>query len=731
MMRSERMSRKGFTLVELLVSITLTIFILSLFATLFGAGNDAVRAARGSGEIDRSVQASITKIKRDLEHVYIGDGVKLSEAFTSPTSIPNAGYFTIEENLPASPPYYVQDATQAANVTSPAHDPNFAARVQAINARLQLAPPPGYSGPAQPAVGYRQGIDDRGVPLEIDTDDVLAFTARLSGDNASEIFYGRVPVGSVLDNDLDPGSRFDAPNNGQFTSPTAEICYFLRADRPYSLAEINRPALGSDEGRLAQAATFTLYRRELLVLSESQRNKVEERLNSVSALADIQQVVSTTLGQNRNPSLYPVPNPNYNPSLYQNYDVAFRFDPLSNVVRFNDVVALRLRQNRYGMQWVASTAPFPDGRVVPRVLNPQFSAPFYDHDPSAASLTMRMHVPGRTYPAGVRPLFRGRPTLFESTIVGYQGYANANNLDYDPSVASSHASWNFANPNLRFDEQTTPFVSSSARRGNADVLLTNVLSFDVKVLNDDVLLGYTSFPLRSDESVASVGLEFPEDLDQSTFFPRTPGTTVSGDASDWPANRTSLLRRINPSDNGFNGSPADRSTYSRTGPLSTNTSRLRGIAVPAMIQSDFVDIGFTLVRELNAGWGSTFPNEARCVISNNIRSLLPLSFINTRAHSVQWGQQTPARWMSTGRSEAWLNIQHATIAEPIASVYDTWSPDYNAETFATEFLTPLPTPRPTKYLPPYDRPIRGIQITIRTLEPRSGLVREFQIIHRF
>ncbi len=176
MNRHGSMTRKGFTLVELLVSITLTIFILTLFATLFGAGNDAVRSARGSGEIDRSVQGSITKIKRDLEHVYIGEGVRLSEAFTSASNIPSAGYFTIEENLPASLPYYCQSA-DAANLVpngTPAHDPNFKARVQAINGRLQMTRLSGYTGPGQPAVGYRQGIDDRGLPVEIDVDDVLA-----------------------------------------------------------------------------------------------------------------------------------------------------------------------------------------------------------------------------------------------------------------------------------------------------------------------------------------------------------------------------------------------------------------------------------------------------------------------------------------------------------------------------------------------------------------------------
>jgi hypothetical protein len=87
-----------------------------------------------------------------------------------------------------------------------------------------------------------------------------------------------------------------------------------------------------------------------------------------------------------------------------------------------------------------------------------------------------------------------------------------------------------------------------------------------------------------------------------------------------------------------------------------------------------------------------------------------------------------------GRWEAFFNVFNPTILPTppypaFGAVYDTWAPEYNADSFAEEFNAPSTIK--TKYLPPYDRPLRGIQITIRTLEPRSGLVREFQIVHRF
>lgn len=737
-------TRKGFTLVELLVSITLTIFILSLFATLFGAGNDAVRTARGSGEIERSVHASITKIRRDLQHVYIGDGVSLGEAFSSPRTIPSAGYFTIEENLPASLPWYCQSADQASAIpnNTPAHDVGFKARVQAINTRVQTPAPAGYTGPTQPAVGYRQGIDDRGVPVEIDVDDVLAFTVRLSGDNASQIFYGRVPVGSVLDNDLDPGSRFDSPDNGQFTSPMAEVCYFLRPDRPYTLAEINRPALGTDDGRLARAATFTLYRRELLVLSESQRNKIEEKIGS-SALGDIVQVLSSASGPVRNPTLVSG-SANFNPSLYQQYDVAVRFDPLLGQVRFNDIYALRLRQNRYGMQWLDTGPLFPDG-AIGRVLNPQLCGPFYDYQGLNVNpvVDVLMHVPNPpagTYAAGVRPIFRGRPTLFESTLVGHQGALDAN---YNPRVAANHASWNINNPALAFDDPLNASlgVRPAARRGQADVLLTNVLSFDVKVLNDDVPQGLRSELIASNANVAPI---LPPVQVTSVDLDATNVPMLPTDSRQWPACRTSALVPLSPTDQQVRFTDvALTQTVFRPGLPVANASRRASSVAPfaagsllplaPMIQTDFVDLGQSLAREVPAGFGlpqggRTWDQEARTIFGQTTGALLFVGI--TPAPQVPWGRQTPARWISLGRPQAWFNTQLPVSTQTIGGVYDTWAKEYNADTFANEFLLPA-TPRPTKYLPPYDRPLRGIQITIRTLEPRSGQVREFQVVHRF
>ncbi|MBX9653821.1 hypothetical protein K2Y11_09420 [bacterium] len=745
--------RGGFTLVELLVSVALTVFMLTLFATLFAAGNDAVRVARGTSEIDRSVQGAITKIRRDLEFVYVGDNVSLGKAFSAADQIPSAGYFTIEENMPASPPYYLSDANAASKIT----DPTLKTFVQAIQARITAFTPlpPGYTGAASPTTMYRQGVDERGLPVEVDVDDVIAFTVKLTGNSPENIMYGKVPIGSILDSDLDPGSRFDQPDNGIFTSPYAEVAYFLRPNRPYSVAEISRPALGSDDGRIQTPATYTLYRRELLLLSPQQRNQVEKRLTTggygtlaatgggrtASALNDL--LRAATLYPDLNPSLNSSNLAYYNPSYYHNYDVSAYYgydstrDPIASgnrdfgnlsyySFRFNDPVTVRLRQNRYGMQWLfppipAATLP-PAGS--PLLLSPDSAVPGYDH-PQIASGAARMYVPGPT-PSGKPLAWHGRPTLFESTMIG-NNWTGPTTAPYDsaysPLISSGHPSsldlnnTNFINP---------PAPPSSARRNDADVLLTNVLSFDVKVLNDDIVQG-----LYAPTPPVPPGGSIAADVNTLTGL-----LTASPDPMNWPGDRTSTLAPFDTTYDIF-GKVIGASTFYRPGILVGNPSRpwsdpsLGAPLSPAIVQPDFLDLGYMLATEFFANPSVGFP---RCFqdlsfVSIPSGSVFPPSSASIPRY-VPWGLQTPARWASTGRREASYAFYDPGNYQPLRSVYDTWAPEYRPEFFANNFVTP-PNPVSNAFLPPYDRPVRGVQITIRIWEPRTGLTREFQIVHRF
>ncbi|MGL5094279.1 MAG: PulJ/GspJ family protein, partial [Planctomycetia bacterium] len=233
--------RRGLTLVEMLVAVSLSLLMFVLFTTLFVSGSDAVRMSRGMAEVDQKMRGFMTLLRNDLQHVDVGnDGRYLTspspgDLFRGLYGEPPHGYFLIEENIPACP--------------------------------LALTPQLNDG-----TMGYRQGIDIHGRPAEIDTDDVLAFTASLQGGSSQEVFYGRVPIdggGVTRLDDYKATTRFDKFGNGVFTSSHAEIVYFLRPSRrQYNLQnDINNPGVStqSPSDIPAQPALYTLYRRVLLV----------------------------------------------------------------------------------------------------------------------------------------------------------------------------------------------------------------------------------------------------------------------------------------------------------------------------------------------------------------------------------------------------------------------------------------------------------------------------------
>jgi hypothetical protein len=259
------------------------------------------------------------------------------------------------------------------------------------------------------------------------------------------------------------------------------------------------------------------------------------------------------------------------------------------------------------------------------------------------------------------------------------------------------------------------------------VLLKNVLSFDVKVLNDDVLEGEN-------------GLVFPSDQTSNDLTVAGTGSPLAPNESlDWPACRTTSLALLSPADsalklNLLGANLARPGSWGVNASVPTDVVTFAGIPSPAaMTQPDFIDLGQTLNEERPASFAAA---GARCMID---KSLLPSGWTTLppgfTASGIPWGSQTPARWASTGRIEAGAaayNTVAGTSYQPMRSTYDTWASEYRPELFARRFDTnPAPTTNLGNYLPPYDRPLRGIQITIRVLEPRSGLVREFQVVHRF
>ncbi len=98
--------RSGFTLIEMLVSVTLVLLVLTLFSAIFGLATDTIRAQRGIANNDQQARSLITLLrhdaaKRSFRNVY--PFYPTEDSGSSPTTFNNRrGYFYISTNNPVS-----------------------------------------------------------------------------------------------------------------------------------------------------------------------------------------------------------------------------------------------------------------------------------------------------------------------------------------------------------------------------------------------------------------------------------------------------------------------------------------------------------------------------------------------------------------------------------------------------------------------------------------------------
>ncbi|HID23350.1 MAG TPA: prepilin-type N-terminal cleavage/methylation domain-containing protein, partial [Planctomycetaceae bacterium] len=96
--------RRGFTLVEMLVSVALVVLLMSMFAEIFQLATGAMSTQRGLAENDQRTRSLAAVIRADLDKRTFRNVVPFfpgEEADTSPTRFNNRrGYFYISENDP-------------------------------------------------------------------------------------------------------------------------------------------------------------------------------------------------------------------------------------------------------------------------------------------------------------------------------------------------------------------------------------------------------------------------------------------------------------------------------------------------------------------------------------------------------------------------------------------------------------------------------------------------------
>ena len=114
--------RNAFTLVEMLVSVTLVLLMMGLFASIFQIATGSMTKQRGISEQDQRARILATNVRKDLQHRtfrYMYPFCPEENSLTSPTSFANrTGYFYVSTNSPYTGLDDVIQFTVNSNITS-------------------------------------------------------------------------------------------------------------------------------------------------------------------------------------------------------------------------------------------------------------------------------------------------------------------------------------------------------------------------------------------------------------------------------------------------------------------------------------------------------------------------------------------------------------------------------------------------------------------------------------
>jgi prepilin-type N-terminal cleavage/methylation domain-containing protein len=225
--------RSGFTLVEVLVSMALILFIMSILAGAFGAASQAVSDLKAAGDLAEKLRGATNVIKRDMEAYHFTDDgtntIRLSDSnfwnrLTLPPPPSPVGFFSIYQGLPVQP---------------------------------------AYAGPNQP---YNEGSDLDNIPSFFQTTTSLHYTIALRGTRRSDFLSAAVltaPPSALLQaSPVGPYTNYDTfyqDTPGVFSSQYAEVELFLG------------PTGDSTDGSTGVGAQplFALYRRQQLAVPQS------------------------------------------------------------------------------------------------------------------------------------------------------------------------------------------------------------------------------------------------------------------------------------------------------------------------------------------------------------------------------------------------------------------------------------------------------------------------------
>ncbi len=245
--------RAGLTLVEMLIALALSIFIMAILSEAFVKGLEVFGQYKALADLEQRLRTVANIVRRDLRAQHFDGGKKLSECTVSGKPMPmldglKAATYNIDEAkvlLRQLEQYRFR--TPSEGFFSVEEWPNRPAGATTFFEGVDASGRPSYRD--RPAFAAGGGLAA--------SSDVLHFTSRLEGNEPDKFFYGRTT--GPLDNAGNLLSRYDSSGtNGLYTSQAAELLYFLHTDESAFLPGVDTPN--------GPVLTFNLYRQAYLLI---------------------------------------------------------------------------------------------------------------------------------------------------------------------------------------------------------------------------------------------------------------------------------------------------------------------------------------------------------------------------------------------------------------------------------------------------------------------------------
>lgn len=240
-------SRRAFTLVELLVSMALIVFIMAILSEAFVRGVASFTTLKAIGDLDEKLRSVTSVMRSDLAADHFEGKKRLSDANLWADGPPREGFFRIWHGSPAFA------GTKALGPT---------ALTQPLN--------------------FYEGAED-GIPSWRSTDHMLHFMVRMRGNSRDRFFSAALPPGSPLSQYPMPTSRFQ--NGNFFNTPIAEVVYFLRPTGRFTASTTRSDAAGNPIP-VNPIPLYNLYRRVIPVVPDNSYINGQVPLNQAPSYVD-------------------------------------------------------------------------------------------------------------------------------------------------------------------------------------------------------------------------------------------------------------------------------------------------------------------------------------------------------------------------------------------------------------------------------------------------------------